>query len=52
MQRKERYGLRCSFAAPKILWDSNPTLPAVIRLWETFTFYEANERVIIKGCVQ
>ena len=37
-QRKERDGLRLSFAMPMIQWDSNPTVLAAIRLWETFTF--------------
>ena len=25
------------FAMPMVQWDSNPTAPAAIRLWETFT---------------
>ena len=37
-QRKERDGLRLSSAVHKIQWDSNPTAPMTIRLWETFTF--------------
>ena len=36
-QRKERDGLRLSFAVPMIQLDSNPTAPTHIRLWETFT---------------
>ena len=28
-----------SSAVPKIQWDSNPTAPTAIRLWETFTFF-------------
>ena len=35
-QRKEPDGLRISFAVPMIQWDSNPTAPTAIRLWETF----------------
>ena len=35
-QRKERDGLRPSFAVPMIQWDCNPTAPTTIRLWETF----------------
>ena len=27
-----------SFAVPMIQWDSNPTVPTAIRLWEVFTF--------------
>ena len=26
-----------SFAVPMIQWDSNPTAPTAIRLWEIFT---------------
>ena len=29
--------LRLSLAVPMIQWDSNPTAPTAIRLWETFT---------------
>ena len=36
-QRKERDWLRLSLAVPIIQWDSNPTAPTAIRLWETFT---------------
>ena len=36
-QRKERDWLRLSLAVPMIQWDSNPTAPTAIRLWETFT---------------
>ena len=36
-QRKERDGLRLSFAVPMIQWDSNSTAPMAIRLWQTFT---------------
>ena len=38
-QRKEKDGLCLSFAVPKIQWDSNPTAPMAISLWETFTFF-------------
>ena len=31
--------LHLSFAVPKVQWDSNPTVPTAIRLWETFFFY-------------
>ena len=37
MQRKERDVLCLYFAVPMIQWDSNPTAPTAIRLWETFT---------------
>ena len=37
-QRKEKDGLRLSSAVPKIQWDSTPTAPTAIRLWETFAF--------------
>ena len=30
--------LRLSFAVPMIQWDSNPSAPMAIRLWETLTF--------------
>ena len=36
-QRKEQDRLRLSFAMPMMQWDSNPTAPTAIRLWETFT---------------
>ena len=36
-QRKEREWLRLSLAVPMIQWDSNPTTPTAIRLWETYT---------------
>ena len=36
-QRKERDRLRLSLVVPMIQWDSNPTAPTAIRLWETFT---------------
>ena len=36
-QRTERDGLRLYFAVPMIQWDSNPTAPTAIRLWEIFT---------------
>ena len=35
--RKGRDGLRLAFVVPMIQWDSNPTAPTAIRLWETFT---------------
>ena len=34
-QRKERDGLRLSFAVPMIQWDSNPTAHTAFRLWKT-----------------
>ena len=37
MQRKERDVLCLYFAVPMVQWDSKPTAPTAIRLWETFT---------------
>ena len=38
--RKERDGLRLSFAVPKIRCGaSSPTAPTAVELWKTFTFY-------------
>ena len=40
----ERDGLHLLFAMPKIQWDSNPTAPTAIRLWDTLTFNIGNKR--------
>ena len=37
MQQKERDVFCLYFAVPMVQWDSNPTAPTAIRLWETFT---------------
>ena len=37
MQQKELDVLCLYFAVPMVQWDSNPTAPTAIRLWETFT---------------
>ena len=37
-QRKEKDVLYLSSAVPKIQWDSNPTAPTAIRLWDTYSF--------------
>ena len=38
-ERQEKDGLLLTSTVPKIQWDSNPTTPTAIRLWETFTSF-------------